>query len=482
VTFISFGEMTADSPPRWRSLISRMRATMSASIWSNSSWLISSSSRRICASSRRSRSTLSSFSSVSTAAAILSSTKRTPERIRLSMISTVSTPNAECRMLKRHLSMGAFELEADVDEVVRRPGTGVLEGQLLVLLPDLLDPRVERLLHLARDEKGGVHDHAVADRLVRARGDRDVPQRGEDLGDVALGPGLQRRVDEAAVLHAGEIRRPLLGRDLALQAADVLVLVLDLADDLVAVPQHLEAELELLLHLAQHVAERVVGRSQQLHDVVVGLEHRAERHRDDGVLLHHRFVDALVGEHVLAGRVLDDDRRVVHDRGDVAEVDRVDFGRFRPQPQRAEAQRLLGADDAVDVLAFGAVFAPRRWHLDPFELAAGGFLLRRCLGGGRVVLLLLEGACRRGFLSRGRLLAGLLCCLRHACDSALHDRFFEAFGVRAPSLAFSAFGRCRSSSRLISVTRASGRHGLVTKASHPASRAPSAWPARAWPV
>lgn len=31
VTFMSFGEMTADSPPRWRALISRIRARMSVS-------------------------------------------------------------------------------------------------------------------------------------------------------------------------------------------------------------------------------------------------------------------------------------------------------------------------------------------------------------------------------------------------------------------------------------------------------------------
>ena len=31
VILLSFGEMAADSPPRWRSLISRMRARMSAS-------------------------------------------------------------------------------------------------------------------------------------------------------------------------------------------------------------------------------------------------------------------------------------------------------------------------------------------------------------------------------------------------------------------------------------------------------------------
>ena len=43
------------------------------------------------------------------------------------------------------------------------------------------------------------------------------------------------RVDEAAVLHPGEVGRALLRRNLSLEAADVLVLFFDLADDLVAV-------------------------------------------------------------------------------------------------------------------------------------------------------------------------------------------------------------------------------------------------------
>src|SRR4051812_13691785 len=149
VTFMSFGEMTADSPPRCRSLISRMRTRMSASNTSNSSWLISPSSTRICASSRRSRNTVSSFISVSTAAATLSSTKRTPEMMSESMMS---------------IAVGlvrALQLEADVDEVVGRPGAGVLERQLVVLLADFLDPSVERQLHLARHEERGVHDHAI---------------------------------------------------------------------------------------------------------------------------------------------------------------------------------------------------------------------------------------------------------------------------------------------------------------------------------
>src|SRR3972149_4997284 len=61
-------------------------------------------------------------------------------------------------------------------------------------------------------------------------------------------PGLQRGVDQAPVLHPREVGRTLLRRDLPLEAPDVLVVLLDLADDLVAIPEDLQPELELVLH------------------------------------------------------------------------------------------------------------------------------------------------------------------------------------------------------------------------------------------
>ena len=55
-----------------------------------------------------------------------------------------------------------------------------------------LDLAVEGGLAITRDEERGVHDHLVADGLVRARGDGHIAQRLEDLADVALGARLQR--------------------------------------------------------------------------------------------------------------------------------------------------------------------------------------------------------------------------------------------------------------------------------------------------
>src|SRR6266536_1288884 len=74
------------------------------------------------------------------------------------------------------------------------------------------------------------------------------------------------------------------------------------------------SELELVLHLVEHVAECFGRRSQQLDDVLARLEDRAERHRDDRMLAHDRFVDALVREDVFPRRVEHFERSVGDDR------------------------------------------------------------------------------------------------------------------------------------------------------------------------
>ena len=107
------------------------------------------------------------------------------------------------------------------------------------------------------------------------------------------------------------------------------------------------------------------------------------------MLLHHRLVDALVRQHVLARRIVHDHRRVRDDRGDVAVVDGVHVGRLGADAERAEAAAARSRlDDAVDVLALVGVFAVDRGagrraraaraqrfvfrcrHLDALELAA----------------------------------------------------------------------------------------------------------------
>src|SRR3990167_10474034 len=88
--------------------------------------------------------------------------------------SMSGAPRKDVRRAPLHAGR-ALERETDRDEVVRRPRTGVLEGELaLVPLADLLDLTVEGLGLLARDEERRVHDHLVADHLVGPRRDGGV--------------------------------------------------------------------------------------------------------------------------------------------------------------------------------------------------------------------------------------------------------------------------------------------------------------------
>src|ERR1700730_11142826 len=72
---------------------------------------------------------------------------------------------------------GAFELQPNGHEVVRRPRPRIAERQLaLVALGDLLHFLVERCGPIALDQKRRVHDHLVADGLVRPRSDGRLAQ------------------------------------------------------------------------------------------------------------------------------------------------------------------------------------------------------------------------------------------------------------------------------------------------------------------
>src|SRR5687768_15973447 len=200
-----------------------------------------------------------------------------------------------------------LQLELDVDEAVRRPRTGVLEREdVLVLAADLADHVVELLFPPAIHEKRRVRDHPVADNLVAAARHRDGFQRLVYVGDVAVAGLLHRALDQAAELHPREVRgRRRVPRDLVLEPANLVVLLLDLRDDLLPVPQNLEPELDLVLHLVEHVRERAVRRPKQLGHVLFRAEDRPEGHRNYRELPHDGFVHELVRQHVLARRIVD---------------------------------------------------------------------------------------------------------------------------------------------------------------------------------
>src|SRR5712692_2014481 len=149
-----------------------MRTSTSRSISANSASVISPSSSCICASSSCSRSDESTCDSASAAATILSRTKRRLPIKSESRMNTVSGYGlwalAEARQSLEPVALSPFEFQSNIDEVVRRPRPSVLEGQLVEAARDRLDLGVEGLFLIARDEKCGVHDHLVADRLVDA--------------------------------------------------------------------------------------------------------------------------------------------------------------------------------------------------------------------------------------------------------------------------------------------------------------------------
>src|ERR1051325_10713791 len=84
-----------------------------------------------------------------------------------------------CGLARNSLStaLAALELETNVNEIVRRPRTRVLERQLpFVLRSDLFHFLVKLRFTIAFDQKRRVHDHAVADRFIRTRRNRGVAQ------------------------------------------------------------------------------------------------------------------------------------------------------------------------------------------------------------------------------------------------------------------------------------------------------------------
>ena len=136
-----------------------------------------------------------------------------------------------------------------------------------------------------------------------------------------------------------------------------------------------------------------------------GLEHRAEGHRDHREVAHHGLVDPLVGEHVLARRIVDLQRRVGDHGRDVLVIDRVDLGGLAADADGAEAQRLGRLDDAVDVLAAACRRA---------EALGAGDGSRAAERSGAVAVsgtgcgLAAAGGCLGRGGSRGRSLAGAL--------------------------------------------------------------------------
>src|SRR5579885_1047523 len=241
------------------SRISRRRRISTASRSAYSSSEMSPVSTAICSSSSSSLTALSSISSCSAMVTTCLRHQRMPatgpvigRRSRRSMISI------QARRRHHGAFARALQLEPNVDEVVWRPRARIAEGQpAFVFLGDLLHAAVELFGLLALHQEGRVEDHLVADGLAGSRGDSRIAQVVVDLGHEVVRPRRQRLLDQAAKLHPREIRRGRGAVDLLLEAADLLVLFLDLANDGLTVPVDFEAQLDLVAHLLEHVHQRI---------------------------------------------------------------------------------------------------------------------------------------------------------------------------------------------------------------------------------
>src|SRR3569623_169355 len=197
---------------------------------------MSPSSRRIWSSISASFTGVSSTSSSSTTRCTLPSVYMMPATGPVTGQKTIVLRSPTLASLR---SAGFLELQLDVHVVVRRPRPGVLEGeQILVLAAHLAHALVELFASAAIHEEGRVQNHAVADHLVAAARDGHGLARIVHFGDVAVPRLLERGFDQAAELHACEVRRRGgIAIDLVLESADLVIRALDVRDDLVAVPE-----------------------------------------------------------------------------------------------------------------------------------------------------------------------------------------------------------------------------------------------------
>src|SRR5688572_13259267 len=232
-------------PSRSRhSRTSRRRCIRTASRRPYSSSSMSPSSTSICSSMSSCLMGVSSTSCSSTTRCTLPNDQRMPAT------GPATGKNRSLEMSPMQL-VRLLEFQLDVHEVVRRPRAGVLERQqVFVAAADFLDPVVERVLLSPLDQERGVEDHAVADDLVAAARDGDGLERLVNVGDIAALHSFERRLDEASELHAREVSgRGRVAADLVLESANLVVLALEVCDDFLALPEHLETELDLVLHL-----------------------------------------------------------------------------------------------------------------------------------------------------------------------------------------------------------------------------------------
>src|SRR5581483_496589 len=146
-----------------------------------------------------------------------------------------------------------------------------------------------------------------------------------------------------------------------METVNFIIVPFQLIDYLLAVPRHLQSELELAFHLLQNVLQGRVNALEDLANIFVRAEHGTETHRNDGLCLHHGLDDVLVSQRVLASRIEDEHGCLAHDRSNVAMMHGVDQFAGTADPGLAKSCGIAGLNHAINITTFLLWSANRRW-------------------------------------------------------------------------------------------------------------------------
>src|SRR6266545_2489722 len=248
--------------------------------------------------------------------------------------------------------------QVQLGEVERGPGTAVIEKVLRrERAGDLVDALLEILGALALHEKRNIHDTF----LVLRRIHRDLAEAGAERLDDPLGLFLalpfEALLEPAPELdHLGLRGGVGASEELIAQGRELLVRRDEVLEDVVDIPVHLEAHLDLAIDAVELRANLVEVPAQRPDHLVLALGDVTEGHGNDG-RAHHRLADHPVvrievlaqGQDFLAHRVF------AHHRGDGTCADSED----PPRPtvvleaDAAVVFVLVGSDEPIDVTPRG---------------------------------------------------------------------------------------------------------------------------------
>ena len=134
-----------------------------------------------------------------------------------------------------------------------------------------------------------------------------------------------------------------------MEAADLVVLLHQFLDNLIAIPIDFQSELQFASHLFEHVFDRRIDSLQNFPDIVVGTKNGTEAHGNNSVILHHRLDYVLVSQGVFSRGVEDGHSGFTHYGGNVQIIYGVDLLTGAADADTAEVHGPLGANNSVHV-------------------------------------------------------------------------------------------------------------------------------------